>query len=105
MKDVTLNSGHLAGMTFRVVETLVSQKTYCVGLYEAEDSGPRVMVRHTKVNGKYLLADKKEDIRLAFSGWIPESVCWKKGEGYFSEINKKPLEWSRSLARFVFKSE
>lgn len=103
--SVAIEHGPLKGMSFTVEDQTPVEKGRIRVKYMAPDNGPRAVVEHRKVRGEFRDADKREDVRIAFSKLIPASIRWSADQGYSERTSGKALTWDHQRARFVYKAE
>jgi len=103
--SVAVDNGPLKGMSFTVEDQTPVEKGRVRVKYMAPGNGPRAVVEHRMVRGEFRDADKREDVRIAFSKLIPASIRWSADQGYSERTSGKALTWDHQLARFVHKPE
>lgn len=104
-EDVTVRTGPLAGMVFVADDHTPVVKGKVKIRYIAPDNGPRTIVEHYEVQGKFDPARKAEDVRLAFAKLLPANILWSAETGYSDRKSGTALKWSHQLARFVVNNE
>jgi hypothetical protein len=102
---VTVRTGPLGGMEFTVDDHTPVFKGSVKVKYVAPDNGPRAVVQHRQVRGKFDPARKAEDVRLAFAKLLPGTITWSKENGYSDRKSGTALQWDRQLGRFVTRKE
>jgi hypothetical protein len=100
-ESVLLIEGSLQGMEFTVMDYSPAQPTHIVIKYQAPNNGPRAIVTHHAVRGKFNLDSKREDVRIAFSGILHSAILWDVETGYSCKKTGQALVWDYCLGRFV----
>ena len=103
--SVAIDNGPLKGMSFTVEDNTPVENGRVRVKYMAPGNGPRAVVEHRMVRGEFRDADKREDVRIAFSKLIPASIRWSADQGYSERTSGRALTWDHQLARFVPKPE
>ena len=100
-KTVTVLTGSLAGLAFTVEDRTPVVKGLVKVKYAAPHNGPRCVVTHRAVSGKFEVARKAEDVRLAFGKLLPANILCDAKKGYSDRKSGLALSWDRQLGRFV----
>jgi hypothetical protein len=105
LDDVVVTTGALSGMSFRVEDHTPVTDGRVKVKYAAPHNGPRVVIEHVQVRGEFVMQERTNAVRSAFSRLIPANIQHDSEKGYSERTSGKSLVWDQQRARFVLSEE